>query len=290
MPKPRTKRGSGREARKRKHDGEEEFVGGYEIDSKRPRVEADSNGGDKGNDHGDDHVNDNGDDNGYYPDEAATADGGFANHGEEPAEKEFFGMLADEEQEYFRRADEMLELNQFPTPEDRALFLESVYEEAKGKELKVASSQSCSRLMERLIQLANTSQKKRLFEAFAGHFLSLVQHRFASHCCEALFLRSAGVVSQELSGFVVDTEGTEAVATTYERDAQSFEPGSQTTFEVLQMEATEELAYWVGIQRAVTRLRGNAEPVKFNLRVTELFHREGDSWKMVHRHADPLHM
>ncbi|OAA82383.1 Armadillo-type fold protein [Akanthomyces lecanii RCEF 1005] len=212
MPKPRTKRGSGREARKRKHDGEEEFVGGYEIDSKRPRVDADSNAGDKGNDHGDDHVNDDGDDNGYYPDEAATADGGFANHGEEPAEKEFFGMLADEEQEYFRRADEMLELNQFPTPEDRALFLESVYEEAKGKELKVASSQSCSRLMERLIQLANTSQKKRLFEAFAGHFLSLVQHRFASHCCEALFLRSAGVVSQELSGFVVDTEGTETGA------------------------------------------------------------------------------
>lgn len=213
MPKPRTKRGSGREARKRKHDGEEEFVGGFEIESKRPRVDADNNGNDNTNDNGNGNGNDqddNGDDNGYYPDQAATAENGFTNHEEGSSEKEFFGMLADEEQEYFRRADEMLELNQFPTADDRALFLESVYEEAKGKELKVASSQSCSRLMERLIQLANTSQKKRLFEAFAGHFLSLVQHRFASHCCEALFLRSAGVVSQELSGFVVDTEGTVA--------------------------------------------------------------------------------
>ncbi|TQS32539.1 hypothetical protein Golomagni_07143, partial [Golovinomyces magnicellulatus] len=90
------------------------------------------------------------------------------------------------------------------------MFLESVYKEAEGKELKLASSQSCSRLMERLIQLSTTSQKKHLFEAFGSHFLSLVQHRFASHCCEALFLRSAGAVSQELAGFVVDTAGAEA--------------------------------------------------------------------------------
>ncbi|KAM0743373.1 hypothetical protein ACQRIT_003550 [Beauveria bassiana] len=210
MPKPRTKRGSGREARKRKHDGEENI--GWTIDTKRPRVDDDNHHADKhqagkhkASKH---HVDNDHAEKGYYQDEVpeqAGDDEGFADHEEGPAEKEFFGMLTDEEQEYFRRADEMLELNQFPTPEDRTLFLESVYEEAKGKELKVASSQSCSRLMERLIQLASTAQKKRLFEAFAGHFLSLVQHRFASHCCEALFLRSAGVVCQELSGFVPDT-------------------------------------------------------------------------------------
>lgn len=195
MPKPRTKRGHGRDERKRKHAEEGDYAG--DIDSKRQRVEDESQ-------------NDNG--NGYYENDnqdGGPGPGGFGNQGDGPGEKEFFGMLADEEQEYFRRADEMLELNQFPTTEERDMFLESVYEEAKGKELKVASSQSCSRLMERLIQLANTSQKKRLFSAFAGHFLSLVQHRFASHCCEALFLRSAGVVSQELSGFMVDTKGAE---------------------------------------------------------------------------------
>ncbi|KAK0649477.1 armadillo-type protein [Cercophora newfieldiana] len=115
-------------------------------------------------------------------------------------ELEFFGRLADEEQEYFRRADELLELNDFPTTEERDLFLANVYKEAAGKELKIASSQSCSRLMERLILLSNTRQKKHLFGAFAGHFISLITHRFAGHCCEKLFMLSAQAVTRELMG------------------------------------------------------------------------------------------
>lgn len=122
-------------------------------------------------------------------------------------QREFFGILSDEEQEYFRHADEMLELNDFPSPEERAIFLQNVYREARGKELKLASSQSCSRLMERLILLSSTAQKKRLFGAFAGHFMSLVTHRFASHCCEKLFQMSAPVVTEELGGLAAEAEG-----------------------------------------------------------------------------------
>ncbi|OIW26535.1 ARM repeat-containing protein [Coniochaeta ligniaria NRRL 30616] len=125
-------------------------------------------------------------------------------------EKEFFGMLADEEQEYFRHADELLELNDFPSSEDRDIFLQNVYKEAEGKELKLASSQSCSRLMERLIMLSNTLQKKQIFEAFAGHFISLVTHRFASHCVEKLFMQSAPVVTEELLNGVQDEVQVEA--------------------------------------------------------------------------------
>ncbi|CAM1504252.1 Fc.00g018430.m01.CDS01 [Cosmosporella sp. VM-42] len=182
MPKPRTKRGAVRDERKRKRKEEAGNHETYDNGTKRQRTDKQQ---------------------GYE-------DGDGQQHQDGAGEKEFFGMLADEEQEYFRRADELLELNQFPSTEDRDVFLENVYKEAEGKELKLASSQSCSRLMERLIQLSNTAQKKRLFEAFGGHFLSLVQHRFASHCCEALFLRSAGVVSQELAGFVLDTKGANA--------------------------------------------------------------------------------
>ncbi len=93
--------------------------------------------------------------------EAYTAD---ARLGDLP----FYGLLDEEEQEYFKRADSMLELNQFGEAEERELFLANVYKEANGKELKLANSQSCSRLMERLILLSTAEQLKTLFQKFNG--------------------------------------------------------------------------------------------------------------------------
>lgn len=89
-------------------------------------------------------------------------------HAYPPVERAFFGMLDDEEQEYFKRVDEMLELDTFESAEERDLVLANVYREAQGKELKIAQSQSCSRVMERLIQLSSASQLKQLFQVFSG--------------------------------------------------------------------------------------------------------------------------
>jgi Domain of unknown function (DUF4440) len=82
-------------------------------------------------------------------------------------------------------------------------------------------------------------------------------------------------------------QGPDHVYSIYERDAAHFTSGD-TSFEILQMAASDGIAYWVGFQRALVRLDGSTEPIPFNLRVTEVFRREGDEWKMVHRHADSL--
>lgn len=111
----------------------------------------------------------------------------------------FYGLLDEEEADYFSKAAEILDLNQFQDVEERGIFVESVFEEAKGKELKIACSQSCSRLLERLISLSDIDQIRRLFGKFLGHFLHLVQHRFASHCCETLFTRAAPAVNHKAS-------------------------------------------------------------------------------------------
>jgi len=84
------------------------------------------------------------------------------------------------------------------------------------------------------------------------------------------------------------TEGAEAVASRYSNDAKAFEANSDSHLEVLHMSASSGLAYWVGIQRARVQMHGKPDPMQFDLRVTELFRREGDDWKLIHRHADAL--
>ena len=83
-------------------------------------------------------------------------------------------------------------------------------------------------------------------------------------------------------------KGTQAVWSRYEQDAGRFEPGSTTELEIVDMAAGDTVAYWTGIQQAQARMKGQSEPVANKLRVTEVFRREGDAWKLVHRHADPL--
>ena len=84
------------------------------------------------------------------------------------------------------------------------------------------------------------------------------------------------------------TQGTEQVAARYARDAGAFERGSDFTLDILQMASSDGIAYWTGYMRGHARMRGRPEPIPMSLRVTEVFRREGDAWKMVHRHADPL--
>lgn len=106
-----------------------------------------------------------------FTNDVETAVEGPRLHGdltERPPDIRFYGMLDDDEQEYFKRADSMLELDQFANPEERNLFLASVYREAKGKELRIANSQSCSRLLERLICISTPTQLKALFQNFTG--------------------------------------------------------------------------------------------------------------------------
>jgi nucleolar protein 9 len=187
MPKPRSKRQAIREERKKRRQEDEGAADDSTQKAKRRRGNED----------------DAGDNNGGHDRAAEFEDGNGqleSGGGLLPNEREFFGMLSDQEQEYFRSVDEQLDIDNFPSQEERQLFLASVFAEARGKELKLACSQSCSRLMERLILMSNTRQKKKLFEQFASHFINLVQHRFASHCCETLFLQSAPVVTKELGG------------------------------------------------------------------------------------------
>ncbi|CUM67823.1 uncharacterized protein PRCAT00005530001 [Priceomyces carsonii] len=118
----------------------------------------------------------------------------------------FFGLVDSNELDYFKQAEQTLNINTFESDEERETFTRSILEEAKGKELKLVTNQICSKLMERLILLANSAQLKRIFRLFSKHFFELCHHKYSSHVLETLFVRSAALIEKELTGIDGDIQ------------------------------------------------------------------------------------
>ncbi|MBN8951876.1 MULTISPECIES: nuclear transport factor 2 family protein [unclassified Rhizobium] len=70
-------------------------------------------------------------------------------------------------------------------------------------------------------------------------------------------------------------------------DAAQFGQG-ESQFDIAQLSACDGLAFWSGVQRVEAKLVGKTETMQFNLRVTEVFKKSDEGWKMIHRHADAL--
>lgn len=72
------------------------------------------------------------------------------------------------------------------------------------------------------------------------------------------------------------------------RGAKMFESFEENRFEIIHSAASEDLAYWVGIQHSKIKLHNQPKPVQMDLRVTEIFRNDNGDWKLIHRHADEL--
>ncbi len=73
-----------------------------------------------------------------------------------------------------------------------------------------------------------------------------------------------------------------AEAATYLRD------GSVHGFEAVSRYDTPDLGYVVHIERAQARVGDSETMSPIALRVTMIFRREEDAWRVAHRHADPI--
>jgi ketosteroid isomerase-like protein len=82
-------------------------------------------------------------------------------------------------------------------------------------------------------------------------------------------------------------QGAAEVGARYVADAQQFHSQGMSRLEVLQVGASGEIAFWVGLQHATVQVGDMTQPAPMDLRVTEIFRRENGQWKLVHRHADP---
>jgi ketosteroid isomerase-like protein len=73
-----------------------------------------------------------------------------------------------------------------------------------------------------------------------------------------------------------------------ERAVAQMREGEPVAFERISEYATADLAYIVEIERGRLKVGGRDALVPAALRVTTIFRREADGWRIVHRHADPI--
>ena len=73
-----------------------------------------------------------------------------------------------------------------------------------------------------------------------------------------------------------------------ERAASQFRDGEIVGYEVVERYVTPELAYVVRLERARAKVGGSEDIAPIALRVTMIFRPENGTWKIVHRHADPI--
>src|ERR671917_2347042 len=82
--------------------------------------------------------------------------------------------------------------------------------------------------------------------------------------------------------------GWEQVAAAADRAASPFRDGEATSFETIAKCVTPELAYVVEIERGEAKVGASEEITPWALRATMIFRPEEGTWKIVHRHADPI--
>lgn len=72
------------------------------------------------------------------------------------------------------------------------------------------------------------------------------------------------------------------------RAAANYRDGKVLDFETYAKFATDELGYTLEVERFETKVAGADETSQVALRVTSVYRREDDGWRLLHRHADPI--
>src|SRR5215210_6176887 len=82
--------------------------------------------------------------------------------------------------------------------------------------------------------------------------------------------------------------GWNEVAKVTEHAASQVRDGELVSVEIVAKHVTAELAYVVEIERPKAKIGGSKDITPFALRVTMIFRPEEGTWRIVHRHADPI--
>ena len=112
-----------------------------------------------------------------------------------------FGLLTHEDERFFSEVNEEFKKNQWDDEDAKEAFIQNVFAEMKGKELKIATS-PVSKFFESLLPLCPRDELQRIMSVFKGHTRELAIHRFGSFALEKISGHAGFWISEELDGTV----------------------------------------------------------------------------------------
>jgi ketosteroid isomerase-like protein len=83
-------------------------------------------------------------------------------------------------------------------------------------------------------------------------------------------------------------KGRQKVVETVANAAIRYRDGEVVGFDLINKHVTPDLALLVEVERFRAKVGGSSESVAIAVRTTQVFRPEGETWKMVHRHTDPI--
>jgi ketosteroid isomerase-like protein len=104
--------------------------------------------------------------------------------------------------------------------------------------------------------------------------------------CKALFSHREDVTLG--NPFGPFARGSPQAVETFTAAAARYHEGEVVAFEPIVRHITDELACIVEVERYRAKVGGSDDLSLISLRVTSVFRAEDDTWKLVHRHADPI--
>jgi ketosteroid isomerase-like protein len=92
-----------------------------------------------------------------------------------------------------------------------------------------------------------------------------------------------------MGGWGAYEKGWSQVGPRYDWAASQFSPsGAKVRVEYLTVGVSGPVAYTVSLERSDVKLKGMEKPAPMVLRVTHIFRKESEGWKLIHRHADAM--
>lgn len=82
--------------------------------------------------------------------------------------------------------------------------------------------------------------------------------------------------------------GRRKVEETLARAAANYRDGEATGVDLVEQYVSDDLACIVEVEHGRAKVGGSNVLADVAVRVTSVFRREADTWKLVHRHADPI--